>query len=540
MICRIIVICVSSMAVLPSPVSEAEIVYPVESDAILHNPLSGLVMTPHELYESYPANRWWKQEPLSRMINIRITWSSLEPQEGQYNWQPFDRMLDSWSPHGYKALLRVMAMSTDNGTPQWVYDAGAQYIDFSDPGFREPVYWDPVFLAKTHQFIQAFSQRYVDDDRVVILGLGHTGRWGEMHLDGRPFSLYEDAGYTPQLYLDVHKQITDWYLQAFPGKTIMQPLSSPMDVLPGVVQYDADNGVWLRQDGLYCNSNFGCGSPDMKQYYDQYYTQVGTSNELCFCDHTGSQLYDIYDHTINHCHVSILFANCFWHFIENADESMKNAVRHAARYAGYRYVIQEADYSSTLFAGSGFNLRLKWINQGAALNLKSYGVLCALLDGEGQAVWESLQMPPVPTNDIAWDRNHIIDHTMTWQLSHGIASGVYELRVGLQDPDNPAVRLQIANQEGDDMNRYLLGDVYVYGDDPIILNAAALSGSVIELGWNDPFGSETGYVVERQPYQRTDQWTVISELPADSTSYTDTDSIFGYTTYTYRVGAVLE
>ena len=533
------ILCLAIMAMLSVP-AYTEIVYPLESDAYLHNPLNGLVMTPHDLYEDLPADRWWKQEAISRMINIRITWASLEPQEGQYDWQPFDRMLDSWGPYGYKGLLRVMAMSTDNGTPQWVYDAGAQYIDFADPGFREPVYWDPVFLAKTTQFIQAFAQKYANDDRVAILGMGHTGRWGEMHLDGKPFSLYENAGYTHQVYIDVHEQITDLYLQAFPGKTIMQPISTPFQVMPAVIQYNAQNGVWLRQDGLYCNGVFGCGSPDLKQYYDQYYTQVGTSNELCLCELTGDLLYDIYDHTINHCHVSILFANCFWHFVDNADESMKNAVRHAARYAGFRYVIQEAEFPSTLYAGSSFNTRLQWINKGAALNLKAYGVLLTLLDSQDQVVWESLQMPPVPTNDLAWDRNGVVDQIMTWSLPSGLATGDYELRVALQDPSEPDLRLQIANEGGDSMNRYLIGNVYVYGDDPITLSATVLGPEAIELDWNDPFDQETGYLVERKPYQGVDQWATVKELPAGTTVHIDTDSLHGFVEYTYRVGAVLD
>ncbi len=78
-------------------------------------------------------------------------------------------------------------------------------------------------------------------------------------------------------------------------------------------------------------------------------------------------------------------------------------------------------------------------------------------------------------------------------------------------------------------------------DPPSMLIATALSGSSIELTWQDNSSDEDGFVVHRKPYQGTDAWTKIAELGGQSgtglITYTDTDSLSGLIEYHYRVGS---
>ncbi len=72
---------------------------------------------------------------------------------------------------------------------------------------------------------------------------------------------------------------------------------------------------------------------------------------------------------------------------------------------------------------------------------------------------------------------------------------------------------------------------------PSSLIATAVNGSTISLTWQDLSDNEDGFIIERSPWHRQTGWTQIADLPANTTEYTDTDSLFGFVEYTYRIGA---
>ncbi len=75
---------------------------------------------------------------------------------------------------------------------------------------------------------------------------------------------------------------------------------------------------------------------------------------------------------------------------------------------------------------------------------------------------------------------------------------------------------------------------------PSHLTATSLTSDTILLNWQDnASGSEQeeGFIVQRRPYGGSDVYGTITVMPPDTTSYVDTDSIFGLVDYTYRVGA---
>ena len=65
-------------------------------------------------------------------------------------------------------------------------------------------------------------------------------------------------------------------------------------------------------------------------------------------------------------------------------------------------------------------------------------------------------------------------------------------------------------------------------------------GSAVELSWldNSSDPQEEGFSIERRPYNGVDTWHELVRTGQNVTSYTDTDSLHGMVTYTYRVGAV--
>jgi len=118
-------------------------------------------------------------------LYLRLSWAYLEPQEGRFNWDVIDEVIDKWTARGFKIAFRISCRETGTdrveqqyATPKWVIEAGAKG-DYWLRGKRtgpegpwEPVYDDPVFLEKLENLIKAFAARY----------------------DGRPWLRYVDIG----------------------------------------------------------------------------------------------------------------------------------------------------------------------------------------------------------------------------------------------------------------------------------------------------------------------------------------------------------
>jgi len=69
------------------------------------------------------------------------------------------------------------------------------------------------------------------------------------------------------------------------------------------------------------------------------------------------------------------------------------------------------------------------------------------------------------------------------------------------------------------------------------LAAQVISGDMIRLAWTDNSDDESGFRVQRKPYQGLSDWQTVVDLPFNTETYDDTNSLYGNVVYTYRVGA---
>jgi hypothetical protein len=74
----------------------------------------------------------------------------------------------------------VNSSSDRQGIPRWVTDAGAKFL--GDGDYREPVWNDPVFIAKIGQFVAALTKRYNGNLHIEFVDCRTFGNWGEWHL----------------------------------------------------------------------------------------------------------------------------------------------------------------------------------------------------------------------------------------------------------------------------------------------------------------------------------------------------------------------
>jgi hypothetical protein len=212
------------------------------------------------------------QDPHIYGLSWRFKWVTIEPKEGQYNWESIDRAIDVTASAGKKVMLRVVAGAN---TPDWVYQSGAKPFDFSNtdlahPGnhpqnLRMPLPWDDVYLTKWEKFIQALGLRYSGNPQIYSVQMTGGGYIGEMNLP-KAFGKWKQVGYSDDKLITAWKRIIDSYQKAFPktptNLDINEPLGKQSDVMKPVVAYvlaSYPGKVYLQQNGL--KADFPKASP---------------------------------------------------------------------------------------------------------------------------------------------------------------------------------------------------------------------------------------------------------------------------------------
>lgn len=266
-------------------------VIPNCTEEILHNPGCGIFYLQRGRnkvrFDEVPADAWFLREKLTDKISFSLAWSVLEPEEGKFLWEhpDWEGCINSWIDAGFKVSLQIRGMDTwgtlyNDGVPQWVFDAGAKYIDepmelyrngftlnfladASGKPVRYPVYWDEIYLDKVRHLVDAMGERYNGRSEVVSVSIGHMGRWGEMHLSSHsPLQPWFDAGFSRETYIAAHKRIIDIYRSAFPDTELVQEICAPVfaeetgrdligiDDVPEIHDYLAEHRVAIKFNGI--------------------------------------------------------------------------------------------------------------------------------------------------------------------------------------------------------------------------------------------------------------------------------------------------
>jgi hypothetical protein len=130
-------------------------------------------------------------------LYLRLAWSYLEPEEGQYDWHRIDEIVEKYVPLGYKISFRISCKETGTypetvneqvdgvqyATPYWVKKAGAKGTVAENGGIKSwvPAWGDPVYLQKLDQFHRVFAAKYDGQPWIRYVDIGSIGEWGEGH-----------------------------------------------------------------------------------------------------------------------------------------------------------------------------------------------------------------------------------------------------------------------------------------------------------------------------------------------------------------------
>lgn len=263
----------------------------IDTTSVLRNPCVGWAIycegwefenTWRSIYPEVTAEKFWKQmdsisaHKYATHIYISILWSALEPEEGKYAWKynkNYMQFIEEAKKRKLKLSFRVYCSTmsrTEEGTPKYVFDAGAGYS--WDSGIRNGREYkvrdafmdDPIFLEKFENFVKAFAHEYDNSDITDYVDGFGAGWWGEGHHNNM-----KDKNNLPMLidrltgmYYKNFKNIITVYNLAHkhPDPTIVSDFELARELV-----YEK-RGFLPRRDGLGSHW-FSKGDRDMMQYY---------------------------------------------------------------------------------------------------------------------------------------------------------------------------------------------------------------------------------------------------------------------------------
>lgn len=334
-------------------------------------------------------------------LYLRLAWSYLEPEEGEFDWHYIDEVVEKYVPLGYQIAFRITSKETGTypgsvgqeldgvqyATPIWVEKAGAKGKIVENRSVKSwmPDWDDPVYLDKLDQFHEAFAERYDEEKWAIYIDVGSIGEWGEGHTSSStcvPPTIQEVKA-NINIYLKNYKHtqlvVTDDLI--YYGK--------PDIKVKGLYNYVVDHGFTLRDDSplvdWYLQQNLDTWSVSHPHFYDPLYLEKPIIFEL---QHYGSVKRDgnwvgengtvklseyrysgakIMREAIKTMHASYIG---YHGFAEEWLGDNPKLTRELANLCGYWYFPESINITKA--EKSRLSFTIKWLNKGVAPAYFSY------------------------------------------------------------------------------------------------------------------------------------------------------------------------
>ncbi|MBI2301869.1 MAG: DUF4832 domain-containing protein, partial [Armatimonadetes bacterium] len=481
-----------ALALLAAPPDRIT-VHPADTGVAMCNPDMGWVF---HYYDNVPTNYGSRLEPSDTLpdfpgltgVYLRIPWSYLEPEEGQFNWATVDGPAQRWIAAGKQVAFRFSCAESWMrwATPEWVMKAGAKGFNFTpgkgvveDGPFWEPDYDDPVFLDKLDHFLAACAARYDGDPSVAFFDVGSFGVWGEGHTyasSGRPWSAE-----TVERHIALHQKQFHHTLLAANDDFSSQGRGDD------VVKWAAEQGLALRDDSIlvqappnaYFHANFADWFWRDQPVILESEHYGGSRDRGCWGDgHWYLQAVEDY-------HAS--WCSIHWWPREFLTECRELIDRMNLRM-GYRLQLAEASWPGRLRVGDDWHFASTWRNAGVAPCYPGGRVAVTLKDAKGGIVnvfvvpgFDARALPTAAPGQ-APARPAEADFTLPFDFH----AGTYDVFVSVGDAvGTPKLELPLADHDGG--KRYRIGRLEVTADYAVSAGPPARAGD----GWRLPLAFTT-------------------------------------------------
>lgn len=363
------------------------------------------------------------------MVFFPVAWNELEPRQGQYAFDKWEKK--AWSverARGKHVVFRVYAdmPARPTGMPKWLLDQGVRLTPYTDHGGgQSPDYNHPKMVSAMEKFIAALGRRYEDNPRVPFIQLGLLGFWGEWHTYPRNELFASPA---------TQKRIIDAYHKAFANKRLMA--RSPTDY--------AGKQAWLGfHDDMLPEDTDGAEAwkflPRLRSSgRGENWMRSVFGGEMVF---NGNQrwLGAEFPHMlrmVEEAHFSWVGPYCpalepapSPQFVERAAELV--------RRMGYQFSLTEIRYDADM-RGGALKVAIRGENQGVAPFYYAWPIELALLDRAGKPI----ERMPVPWDVRKWLPGHFSAEAL---LKPSLKAGDYQLAIGVIDPWTKQPAIEFAN-----------------------------------------------------------------------------------------------
>jgi len=465
--------------------AEDTVVHPVDHGKPLNNPGMGFV------FHHYDNSAYGYGEPLGpaydgstfpglNVVYLRIAWSYLEPQEGEYHWPLLDTVIQRYLKAGKRFAFRFTTFETElpHGTPKWLQEAGCpgRVVEVDNVKNWEPDYSAPLYLEKLERFLAAAGRRYGHHPALEFVDVGTIGVWGEGHAIAKRYPM------------GVLKKHIDLHQKAFPNTWIVgmddwshtfRFTGDPESEAVPIYQPDMKVIDWMFQQGITIRDDSLNVYKDPETYYAAHLVQqfwptrpvVIEMGHYDYAKRVGAWGGERYLQAVKDYHASFasIHANPNVFLKENPE-----LIAQINRCLGYRFHLDEAEWPSVVPRNSRLTIKSKWSNAGVApyLGQSVYPAWTLVNDDHAICVvWvnETLDMRNVPPSSSP-EQPDIRDLSQRFVLPVTLKPGTYTLCISLGDAaGTPLLELPYQDLMNDTspMNpqkRYPLGRLTITSD----------------------------------------------------------------------------
>jgi len=419
--------------------------------------------------------------PLFNWVMVDWAWKDLEPQEGQFNWKDFDRVLNFWSARGKQFVVRLW-VTDDAGwaehpgapvCPGWLWAKGLHgrdYVGRAQSRQREPDYLDPsyekTYLPALKKLVTAFAGRYDKPDSpmifVQVMGYGHWADWATW-----------DSKYpwpSTEAKHRVLTKIVDIHAAAFKHIQLMMADMGDWDndkafsLEEYMHRMALDEGIAKGAGLIFTGFIEGLsGNPWVDPMVGRYWRKLpflgeGWSYEEIKDDGSHGTMAE-------HLRATLLYHTNFFHYYSDSPSYRRMMLDDPATIEeglrsgglGYRLAITAASWPAELPAGHFLVINQTWVNRNVGRLYVRHPLKIYLTDSDGK---EKFSAVDVDIDESLWLKDETCPHLTAIHLPANLPAGEYDLRVAVVGRDGKP-RIALAIQGMDAEKRYKLGTIRV-------------------------------------------------------------------------------